>query len=649
MDPQARREAQQPTEMPSTRPSGRADRIPAGAGPPGAGPQAVVDTAAAREALKALRGGRSLEASPLAALDIVALRLRSAGIGRSPESVAWAIGSVIDDVVKAGLAEARRGAVPPGIRPETGDGIDAALGADLTSGTPEREAWSALVLRFLAPDAPSVARIVRATGVPRRTLSRRALLGYRLLAERLCALEAEARGGDMGPTDGPESGGLTELLSGLAPGESLPPRPASGWEVRADRLASGMIERPAAFVRDLGRVDLVLAGRLALEPAVAALVPPPVVDALRAALAAATRDGRRELRDRIAAAEVLGQLGDPRFASRRGPHGEYLAPDMVALPAASYPIGSDDAGPAESAPRHRVRLDPFAIGRFPVTRAEWACFVRAGGYDDPRWWETPDAEAWRRGVGTASGMRAYVRAWTASLAGDPGQIQTYLARGELSPEQAARWQVRVRMSAKDLEAHLAATYPDERHVHPRAWPVPDPSPLCPVEGISWYEARAYAAWLAAQTGLAYRLPTEVEWEAAAAGREGRPYPCGDEVPLEGGNTLELHIRAATPVGVFPRGDTPEGVADLVGNVRVWTSSAWGREPDAPAEHAYPYRADDGREDPRADTCRVVRGSGAIEDRAASRCAARTVAEYPSIRLQFVGLRLACGGALTPPR
>ena len=46
-------------------------------------------------------------------------------------------------------------------------------------------------------------------------------------------------------------------------------------------------------------------------------------------------------------------------------------------------------------------------------------------------------------------------------------------------------------------------------------------PTQPVVGVCWYEARAYCAWLAAQSGLPVRLPTEVEWEAAMRGTAGR--------------------------------------------------------------------------------------------------------------------------------
>ena len=95
----------------------------------------------------------------------------------------------------------------------------------------------------------------------------------------------------------------------------------------------------------------------------------------------------------------------------------------------------------------------------------------------------------------------------------------------------------------------------------------------PVVAVSWYAARAYCLWLSLldSDGALYRLPTEVEWEYAAAGEEGRLYPW----PKENGEPNKTlanynnHEGATTSVGRYPEGATPEGLHDMAGNVWEW--------------------------------------------------------------------------------
>ena len=91
------------------------------------------------------------------------------------------------------------------------------------------------------------------------------------------------------------------------------------------------------------------------------------------------------------------------------------------------------------------------------------------------------------------------------------------------------------------------------------------APLQPVVGLCWHEARAYCAWLSAQTDRTYRLPTEHEWEAAARGQARRPYAYDGQFDPAKGNTAETRLKRTTPIGVFPEGDTPDGISDLTGN------------------------------------------------------------------------------------
>jgi formylglycine-generating enzyme required for sulfatase activity len=107
-------------------------------------------------------------------------------------------------------------------------------------------------------------------------------------------------------------------------------------------------------------------------------------------------------------------------------------------------------------------------------------------------------------------------------------------------------------------------------------------PVQPVVGVCWFEAQAYCRWLAAQAGRPgghYRLPTEAEWDAAARGLLARRWPRAGNTPPERHqiNSFEAGVRRTTPVGLFITSQTPEGVADLAGNVWEWTASPYTSE------------------------------------------------------------------------
>ena len=91
--------------------------------------------------------------------------------------------------------------------------------------------------------------------------------------------------------------------------------------------------------------------------------------------------------------------------------------------------------------------------------------------------------------------------------------------------------------------------------------------LRPVTGVTYTEAMSYCAWRHPPDG---RLPTEVEWEAAARGLAGREFPWGSAWLPTAANTQSAGRKQPAPVGSYPRGATPEGVHDLVGNVWEWT-------------------------------------------------------------------------------
>jgi formylglycine-generating enzyme required for sulfatase activity len=97
----------------------------------------------------------------------------------------------------------------------------------------------------------------------------------------------------------------------------------------------------------------------------------------------------------------------------------------------------------------------------------------------------------------------------------------------------------------------------------------------PVVLVSVADAQAYAAWLSQRTGRAWRLPTELEWEKAARGIDGRPFPWGNEFDPARLNSHDAGPFDTVPVGRYPAGASPFGVLDAAGQVYEWTATAAG--------------------------------------------------------------------------
>lgn len=104
-------------------------------------------------------------------------------------------------------------------------------------------------------------------------------------------------------------------------------------------------------------------------------------------------------------------------------------------------------------------------------------------------------------------------------------------------------------------------------------PSPGQSSL-PVMGVTWYEALDYCVWLIQETGRPYTLPSEAQWEKAARGSKGQIFPWSDE--WQAGPHCNQDCTAVTPVESFNDSASPFGVVDMVGNVREWTTTLWGR-------------------------------------------------------------------------
>ncbi len=99
------------------------------------------------------------------------------------------------------------------------------------------------------------------------------------------------------------------------------------------------------------------------------------------------------------------------------------------------------------------------------------------------------------------------------------------------------------------------------------WEV-SPNWECPVSNISWRDAMEYCKWLAETTEQHYSLPFEKEWELAARGIDGRPYPWGYDVPSPdvacySGETIP---EFTVTNGTYDDNKSPFGCMDMVGNV-----------------------------------------------------------------------------------
>lgn len=156
----------------------------------------------------------------------------------------------------------------------------------------------------------------------------------------------------------------------------------------------------------------------------------------------------------------------------------------------------------------------------------------------------------------------------------------------------------------------------------------------PVVGVSWDDARAYAAWLGRETGQAYRLPSEAEWEyaARAGGRGSYWWGFGLEqnraVCLDCGSRWDN--RSPAPVGSFA--PSPFGLYDTAGNVMEWVADCY--------EPGYRGAPQDGsaRSD-GACTSQVARG-GAFNKPSSSMRAYVRARFAPETRLDMLGFRIA---------
>ncbi len=422
--------------------------------------------------------------------------------------------------------------------------------------------------------------------------------------------------------------------------DPLPEPPAGGWEVTTI-LACGLAQDPAGLIEAVRRANPALAGRCLDEAGIEQ--PEAVLTETRQDLLADLYDPTIHLRARLQAGFILGRIGDPRFQPREVNGVKVILPEMLPVPGGTYLIGSaaDDKDAIDGEhPQHQVELPAFWIGKWPVTNAEYACFMAAGGYQDEQYWQTELAKRWLKGEDVAGGQfKAWLDIWKALQKID--DIQNALEQtGNFPPEEIEILERVAGLSEGEFMSWVSKNLGEKSRSAPEFWDDPRyNNPSQPVVGVTWFEAQAYCAWLSAVRRREYRLPAEVEWEAAARGRPARKkarlYPWGEDWEPGRANSLEGRVLKPSPVGAYAAagGNGPFGAEDQSGNVWNWTSSLY-----------LPYPCDPAKSElPEAEGERVLRGGSWNGYRRNVRCAYR----LGSVPVNFdllVGFRLFSPGS-----
>ncbi|MGH9160266.1 MAG: SUMF1/EgtB/PvdO family nonheme iron enzyme [Vicinamibacteraceae bacterium] len=215
--------------------------------------------------------------------------------------------------------------------------------------------------------------------------------------------------------------------------------------------------------------------------------------------------------------------------------------EMLPIPAGSATLGRTDEdngfGWDNEYRAHAVQVPEFAIDRYPVTNAQFAEFVSAGGYGARELWSD---EAW---------------AW---------KLEDGIEHPGFWVRQGARWLFRTMFREIPL---------------PPDWPV----------YVSYAEAAAYARWAGKQ------LPSEAQWHRAAYGSADgteRDYPWGEDTLSPSHGNVDFVRWNPTSVAAHPAGASAFGVMDLVGNGWEWTRDAFKPFPGFSPFPFYPgYSAD----------------------------------------------------------
>jgi len=180
---------------------------------------------------------------------------------------------------------------------------------------------------------------------------------------------------------------------------------------------------------------------------------------------------------------------------------------------------------------HPVTIEPFAIARTAVTQSQFAEFVDDDGYQRRQLW-SDDGWQWREETGATHPLH-----WKSDGNG--------------------KWRRR----------HFDQWQPVE--------------PDFPVIHVNWYEADAYCRW------AGRRLPSEAEWERAAAGSHKRHYPWGDSAPSPERANLDWQAMGPVDVAAHEAGESTGGCRQMLGNLWEWTATTCRPYPGFVAD---PYQA-----------------------------------------------------------
>ena len=244
----------------------------------------------------------------------------------------------------------------------------------------------------------------------------------------------------------------------------------------------------------------------------------------RQAKAAAEADAKRKTEEERLRAEAEARP-DPALALKPGSGQSFrdrlvdgqpcpTCPEMVVVPAGDVMMGSPEKERGrsdEESPQHRVTIaNPFAVGKFSITRGEFAAFVKETAYKTEGGCDVWNGSEWKRQPD---------RSWRSPSFFDQ----------------------------------------DDRH---------------PVVCVNWHDAKAFAAWLSKKVGKAYRLLTEAEREYAARAKTATRYSFGDdEVWLSQYAWYQANSGGAThPVG--EKKPNAFGLLDMHGNVWAWCEDTW---------------------------------------------------------------------------